>query len=132
MEIMELPADTHPYFVAVQYHPEYISRPLKPSPPYLGLVLAAAGKLQMYLNNTMSSNTTSDDGENSGKNCKNFLKPEYILIIMIDSTDDDLVGMLRRNISSVSLSGASAPATPPHYLTVKSEPKLLEVAHNES
>ena len=30
----------HPYYVAVQYHPEYISRPLSPSPPYLGLILA--------------------------------------------------------------------------------------------
>lgn len=70
MEIMELPITTHPYFVATQYHPEYISRPLKPSPPYLGLVLAAAGKLQTYLNNaalSYSSNTTSDDGEHSGK-----------------------------------------------------------------
>jgi CTP synthase len=66
MEIMELPTATHPYFVATQYHPEYISRPLKPSPPYLGLLLAAVGKLQPYLNNAMSSNTTSEDGENSG------------------------------------------------------------------
>ena len=66
MEIMELPTTTHPYFVATQYHPEYISRPLKPSPPYLGLVLSAAGKLQTYLNNALSSNTTSEDGENSG------------------------------------------------------------------
>jgi len=66
MEIMELPIATHPYFVATQYHPEYISRPLKPSPPYLGLLLAAVGKLQPYLNNAMSSNTTSEDGENSG------------------------------------------------------------------
>lgn len=66
MEIMELPVSTHPYFVATQYHPEYISRPLKPSPPYLGLLLAAVGKLQPYLSNAMSSNTTSEDGENSG------------------------------------------------------------------
>ncbi|CAM1328552.1 Uncharacterised protein g9789 [Pycnogonum litorale] len=36
MEIMEL--EGHPYFVGVQYHPEYISRPMKPSPPYLGLI----------------------------------------------------------------------------------------------
>ena len=36
MEILEL--ENHPYFVAVQYHPEYISRPLKPSAPYLGLI----------------------------------------------------------------------------------------------
>ena len=70
MEILELPPLVHPYFVATQYHPEYISRPLKPSPPYLGLVLAAAGKLQTYFNNAMSSNTTSEDGENSGSDAR--------------------------------------------------------------
>ncbi|XP_056014759.1 CTP synthase 1-like isoform X2 [Ostrea edulis] len=46
MEIMEL--DGHQYFVGVQYHPEYISRPMKPSPPYLGLLLASTGKMQAY------------------------------------------------------------------------------------
>lgn len=39
----------HPYFVGTQYHPEYLTRPLKPSPPYLGLVLAACGKLVSYM-----------------------------------------------------------------------------------
>lgn len=39
----------HCYFVGVQYHPEFTSRPIKPSPPYFGLLLAAAGKLQSYL-----------------------------------------------------------------------------------
>ncbi|XP_031575221.1 CTP synthase 1-like [Actinia tenebrosa] len=48
MEIMELQG--HPYFIGVQFHPEYISRPLKPSPPYLGLILASIGKLQQYIN----------------------------------------------------------------------------------
>ena len=47
MEIIEL--KDHPFFVAVQYHPEYLSRPLRPSPPYLGLILAATGKLQSFL-----------------------------------------------------------------------------------
>uniref|UniRef100_A0A7N5ZYP7 CTP synthase n=1 Tax=Anabas testudineus TaxID=64144 RepID=A0A7N5ZYP7_ANATE len=47
MEVIEL--DDHPYFVGVQYHPEFTSRPINPSPPYLGLLLAAAGKLQSYL-----------------------------------------------------------------------------------
>uniref|UniRef100_A0A667XVC9 CTP synthase n=1 Tax=Myripristis murdjan TaxID=586833 RepID=A0A667XVC9_9TELE len=47
MEVIEL--DDHPYFVGVQYHPEFTSRPIKPSPPYLGLLLAASGKLQGYL-----------------------------------------------------------------------------------
>ena len=39
----------HPYFVGVQYHPEYISRPVRPSPPYLGLILAAINKLSQYI-----------------------------------------------------------------------------------
>ena len=47
MEIIEV--KDHPYFVAVQFHPEYLSRPLKPSPPYLGLILASIGKLNSYL-----------------------------------------------------------------------------------
>lgn len=47
LEILEL--QDHPYFVAVQFHPEYISRPLKPSPPYLGLILASSNKLSYYL-----------------------------------------------------------------------------------
>lgn len=48
MEIVEL--SSHPYYVGVQYHPEYLSRPLKPSPPFMGLILASAGKLKSYLN----------------------------------------------------------------------------------
>ena len=39
----------HPYFVGVQYHPEYLTRPMLPSPPYLGLVMAACNKLEGYL-----------------------------------------------------------------------------------
>lgn len=38
MEILELEDKVHPYFVAVQYHPEYLSRAFRPSPPYRGLV----------------------------------------------------------------------------------------------
>ncbi|KAG0062303.1 CTP synthase ura7 [Linnemannia elongata] len=47
MEIIEL-AD-HPYFVGVQYHPELLTRPLKPSPPFTGLILAATDSLQQHL-----------------------------------------------------------------------------------
>ncbi|KAJ3254165.1 CTP synthase ura7 [Boothiomyces macroporosus] len=39
----------HPYYVAVQYHPEFKTRPLTPSPPFMGLVLASVGKLDEYL-----------------------------------------------------------------------------------
>ncbi|KAI8866630.1 glutamine amidotransferase class-I, partial [Ramicandelaber brevisporus] len=47
MQVLELPA--HKYFVATQYHPEYLSRPLHPSPPFLGLILAASGQLDDHL-----------------------------------------------------------------------------------
>lgn len=46
MEILEL--ETHPYYVAVQFHPEYLSRPTDPSPPFVGLILAAKDRLTNY------------------------------------------------------------------------------------
>ncbi len=47
MQMLELPRDgaqggaSHPYFVAAQFHPELTSRPLEPSPLFLGLVSTA-------------------------------------------------------------------------------------------
>ena len=42
-EIFEL--TDHPYYVGVQYHPEFKSRPGRPSPPFLGLLKASTGQL---------------------------------------------------------------------------------------
>ena len=41
VEMMELKPDIHPYFVGTQSHPEFLSRPGKPHPLFLGLVKAA-------------------------------------------------------------------------------------------
>ncbi len=41
MQILELSRETHPYFVAGQFHPELTSRPLRPQPMFVGLVAAA-------------------------------------------------------------------------------------------
>jgi len=38
MEICEIPG--HPFFMATQFHPEFRSRPTRPSPPFLGFVKA--------------------------------------------------------------------------------------------
>ena len=38
-----------PYYVACQFHPEFKSRPEAPSPPFLGLVLAATGQFPQGL-----------------------------------------------------------------------------------
>ena len=41
MQILELPICEHPYFIGAQFHPELTSRPLTPSPLFMGLVAAA-------------------------------------------------------------------------------------------
>ncbi|XP_047155340.1 CTP synthase-like isoform X2 [Vigna umbellata] len=47
MDILELPS--HPFYVGVQFHPEFKSRPARPSALFLGLILAATGKLEAYI-----------------------------------------------------------------------------------
>jgi CTP synthase len=41
VEVIELPADEHPFFVASQYHPEFKSRPDRPAPLFREFVRAA-------------------------------------------------------------------------------------------
>ncbi len=52
VEVIELKG--HPFFVATQFHPEFRSRPLKPSPPYVGLLRAAAAKAEGRLVESVS------------------------------------------------------------------------------
>jgi CTP synthase len=40
VEMIELPDRLHPYFIAVQFHPEFQSRPSKPHPLFQGLIQA--------------------------------------------------------------------------------------------
>jgi CTP synthase len=39
VEVVEIP--DHPWFIAVQYHPEFKSQPIKPHPLFAGFVTAA-------------------------------------------------------------------------------------------
>ncbi len=41
VEFVELPADVHPYYVATQAHPEFLSRPHRAHPLFAGLIGAA-------------------------------------------------------------------------------------------
>ena len=41
VEFIELPRDMHPFFVATQAHPEFLSRPTRPHPLFNGLIAAA-------------------------------------------------------------------------------------------
>lgn len=108
MEIMEL--EHHPYFVACQYHPEYLTRPLKPSPPYLGLILAACGKLDQYLSRGCRMSPT-DSPESSDEELP---MPPHLLVNQIDkpsmppSSRRSPSGSLAKNPVSPSHSKSSA------------------------
>ena len=52
--MIELARETHPYFVACQFHPEYKSKPLKAHPLFVAFVKAA------YENRLGSENLTHD------------------------------------------------------------------------
>ncbi|XP_052312469.1 uncharacterized protein LOC7464580 isoform X2 [Populus trichocarpa] len=65
MEIIELPS--HPYFVGTQFHPEFKSRPGKPSALFLGLIAAASGQLDAVLQNYGHENKLLPNGISNGK-----------------------------------------------------------------
>src|SRR5690349_16050570 len=44
VEIVELPADVHPFYVGTQAHPEFRSRPTRAHPLFAGLVAAAVAR----------------------------------------------------------------------------------------
>ena len=44
MEIIELPKEKHPFFVAVQFHPEFKSRPLSPHPLFKEFIKTSLNK----------------------------------------------------------------------------------------
>lgn len=45
VEAIELPRDIHPFFVGVQFHPEYKSRPLDPHPIFVEFIKAAKNQV---------------------------------------------------------------------------------------
>jgi len=45
MEVTELPHCTHPFYFGCQFHPEFTSRPHKPSPCFVGLAMASSKQL---------------------------------------------------------------------------------------
>ena len=44
VEFVELPKSVHPYYVGTQAHPEFLSRPTRPHPLFIGLIAAAIAK----------------------------------------------------------------------------------------
>ena len=44
VEFVEMPKAIHPYYVGTQAHPEFLSRPTRPHPLFIGLIAAAIAK----------------------------------------------------------------------------------------
>ena len=44
MEIAELPRKIHPFYLGVQFHPEFLSRPLRPHPLFTAFIRASVKK----------------------------------------------------------------------------------------
>jgi CTP synthase len=57
MEMIELPRETHPWFIGCQFHPEYKSKPLKAHPLFAAFVRAA------YENRLQSETTIEKNGD---------------------------------------------------------------------
>jgi CTP synthase len=65
MEVIEI--KDHPWFVGVQFHPEYLSRVLDPSRPYLGFVAASAGLLPQISKDYQEGRESLINGNHSGE-----------------------------------------------------------------
>lgn len=44
VEVMELDKKLHPFFIGVQYHPEFLAHPLKPHPIFTGFIKASLSR----------------------------------------------------------------------------------------
>lgn len=68
MEIIELPQDKHPFYMAAQFHPEFKSRPNRPSPLFLGFLdTILAAKLRNQHHNVDEVATPEHSESNSKK-----------------------------------------------------------------
>ena len=82
MQVLELPSDVHPYFVAAQFHPELTGRPLRPQPLFMGL-LAAAILFVLQMDSSITGNTryntvSSVDIHSFGTGDSRIAAPEFI------------------------------------------------------
>ncbi|CAM8968794.1 unnamed protein product [Rhodiola kirilowii] len=75
MEVIEI--RDHPYFIAAQFHPEFKSRPGKPSPLFLGLIAASSGQLDEVLQNCCSVKSTSKKQEVTNGHLQNGNAEKY-------------------------------------------------------
>ncbi len=75
MQILELPRDTHPYFIAGQFHPELTSRPAGPNPLFAGLIAAA---IRQTMTGLFDGKEPSPASEAMKRWSPGFVAPAYV------------------------------------------------------
>lgn len=98
VEIVELPA--HPWFVGVQFHPEFSSKPLQPHPLFVAFVRAAlehrdklAGKTASSGGQTGGLSKVSSAGKSPGKSSLETTKPAERLAVERVQTESNSAGL---------------------------------------
>ncbi len=71
VEFIELPREAHPYYVATQAHPEFLSRPTKAHPLFAGLIGAAlavrdGGKAEAPASTVVAGGSGAEFGADAG------------------------------------------------------------------
>eukprot|EP00457_Paulinella_chromatophora_P004122 gb/GEZN01004132.1/.p1 GENE.gb/GEZN01004132.1/~~gb/GEZN01004132.1/.p1 ORF type:complete len:615 (-),score=82.86 gb/GEZN01004132.1/:107-1951(-) len=59
MEITELPTSKHPFYIGVQYHPEFKSRPMNPHPLFMAFMAAALKRVSDTVLNVPATSVSS-------------------------------------------------------------------------
>jgi CTP synthase len=67
VEVIELPAEAHPWFVGTQAHPEFKSRPNRPSPLYRDFIAAALAHEELTHNVAAASAEWAASASRSGR-----------------------------------------------------------------
>ncbi|XP_062096453.1 uncharacterized protein LOC133802190 [Humulus lupulus] len=94
MEIVEL--RNHPYYVGVQFHPEFKSRPGKPSALFSGLIAASCGQLESLLlvqGQGCESNTKRIHPMTAGAGAGNNIDPSAPIIYQNGTATLELDGI---------------------------------------
>ncbi len=86
MEITELPRSTHPFFFGTQYHPEFKSRPIRPSPPFYAFVkvcgkmkdIGVAGELWLSFEDEIKKKQLEEQQRRAAKRNSSLTSPSRV------------------------------------------------------
>ena len=114
MEIAELARTQHPFYFGTQFHPEFKSRPNRPSPPFFAFVVAARKMLKTLKNagkNTDKKGTEETKGSEKGSDdmslAGSMWRQHEAKLMMAAAENAQLLSPRKRDRTSSSMSDSS-------------------------